>query len=679
MSDDLPDVQFSDQTDETSSKKTPDGAPDSSAPGLAQPIEPAGSEPSTGQPVESSPASDERTGMPQEADYAAELRQSLRQESSQPEKPAPHLWQRMTRSLRRDRQPDVAASPTAGETPAHTLAEPPTSLTSPGQMLEGETSVPESPGMVDKNPESAEPAETPEAETPGAEKPDQDDEWLPEGLAVAQYLDTLAPDANPPDETAASEADWMANLRRETVPPEASDAENEESRGTDSLREFIARLRGQGMQEKDAELSDDLLTGRLERSLGLSPQDNAPTETNTGEPDQVVFDTSQAPLFEKTSPYAAEPLPADLDLSEIFPDPHTSAEHEGSLPENQEAGFSGTNKEKPLEERLEALSYSAGAVPAGQEPTSQPQAGQASTPPEAAAPLETPTPASAQPLDLSKVEGKRASGGTARLSVDDAYAATYLTGIEHTSSEEEVQSPDYLLQQALDRAYPAEPVISNEDLRAIALEGYQETPGSQPGAAAPAENIGGSPTALQWVDQLRAQFASRSLVEKILLVEAVVAALVVIVAVPFFISAIMHGTSHQAITSATITPRSLPSNLPYPVGITLPGGWYFPLAKSTFINGKWQPATSEWLEGTEVRRVVAVPWNAQTEAVIRSFKPGDVVRVLLSNQETVEYKVTSIKRVPVTDTSILKDQTPSLVIILYQENADERWVILSEP
>jgi hypothetical protein len=41
--------------------------------------------------------------------------------------------------------------------------------------------------------------------------------------------------------------------------------------------------------------------------------------------------------------------------------------------------------------------------------------------------------------------------------------------------------------------------------------------------------------------------------------------------------------------------------------------------------------------------------------------------------------VASFQRVPVTDTSILKDQTPSLVIILYQENASERWVILSEP
>ena len=684
MSDDLPDVQFSDQTDDASSEPAPSGA---------QPVGPGDSELNAGQPGEAAPASGEPAGKPREADYTADLRQSLRQEGDRQEKPAPGLWRRMTRSLRRERRTGDTASPIAGEAPAQSLAEP------PAPAFEEES--PETAG------ESPEPAvETPAAsETPAEEMPAEDDEWLPEELAAAQYLETLAPEASQPEEPPASDEAWMADLR-EAIPPETSGPTDEEQRGADSLREFIARLRGQEGQENTAELSDDLLTGRLERSLGLSSQEGAPAGANdeeSQEPDQLIFDTSQAPLFEKNLPDDAGPLPPDLDLSEIFPDARTPADDEASLLENQEARFSDAGEENLPEEGFEALPPSAGEAPAGPEPAEGSQPGETPAPPEAASPLETPqpetpgetpAPPSIQPLDLSKTEEKRAPGETHRLSADDAYAVSYLTGAEYIppeEEEEEAQSPDYLLQQALERARSAEPAISNEDLRAIALEDYQEAPESQPGAA-PVDNAGenlAAPVARpeaaarpspasrsSW--SLRDRFASRSLVEKILLVEAVVVALVVIVAVPFFILTIARNADRPA-ASAGIAPRPLPGSLPYPVGVTLPGGWYFPLAKSTFVDGKWQPVTSEWLEGTEVRRVVAVPWNSQTEAVVHSFKPGDVIRVLLSNQETAEYKVASVQRVPVTDTSILKDQTPSLVIILYQENASERWVILSEP
>jgi len=127
------------------------------------------------------------------------------------------------------------------------------------------------------------------------------------------------------------------------------------------------------------------------------------------------------------------------------------------------------------------------------------------------------------------------------------------------------------------------------------------------------------------------------------------------------------------------TPNPLPANLPYPTGLTLPGGWYFALGKSTFSGGAWKPSSSEWLEGTELRRVIALPWNPQTEAVFQTFKPGDRVSLSLNNTDLLVYKISEIKRVPASDASIMSDISPSLLVVLYREDAEERWVILAKP
>ncbi|NMC52982.1 MAG: hypothetical protein GYA48_05040 [Chloroflexi bacterium] len=116
----------------------------------------------------------------------------------------------------------------------------------------------------------------------------------------------------------------------------------------------------------------------------------------------------------------------------------------------------------------------------------------------------------------------------------------------------------------------------------------------------------------------------------------------------------------------------------YPVGMKLPGGWYFDLQPSYMENGEWKPQAAEWLEGSAIRRVIAVPWNAQTEAVVQTFTTDDKIQLYMSNEDIFAYQVSEVKRVPEDDTSVLFATKPSIVIILYQPKAEQRWVVIAE-
>ena len=134
--------------------------------------------------------------------------------------------------------------------------------------------------------------------------------------------------------------------------------------------------------------------------------------------------------------------------------------------------------------------------------------------------------------------------------------------------------------------------------------------------------------------------------------------------------------SHQPSTRIA---TAISSADPIPIGLELTGGWTFSLSRSTLSNGSWKPVNAEWLDGAEVRRVVAIPWSLQSEALVQSLRVEDLLRLSFSNQQTLQYKVVSVERVQVSDTSIFTMQKPSLVIILYKESATQRWVVIAEP
>jgi hypothetical protein len=122
----------------------------------------------------------------------------------------------------------------------------------------------------------------------------------------------------------------------------------------------------------------------------------------------------------------------------------------------------------------------------------------------------------------------------------------------------------------------------------------------------------------------------------------------------------------------------------YPTGLQLPGGWFFFLQQGQIQQsgsiGKWEPQGAEWLAGTTLRRVVAIPWSKQAEAVALSLESGDEIRLYLNNDQINSFYVEEVKSVEydnVRDTMI--DTQPSLAVILYRDDKADRFVILARP
>ena len=140
--------------------------------------------------------------------------------------------------------------------------------------------------------------------------------------------------------------------------------------------------------------------------------------------------------------------------------------------------------------------------------------------------------------------------------------------------------------------------------------------------------------------------------------------------------------SHRQQPALVVNPTPLATatlNYPVPIGLHLPGGWFFELKVGSLVDGKWTPQTSEWLEGTEIRRVIAIPWNKQVEAVIQTFTTGDIIGLDISNGDKIVYKVQSVSQVPASDSSVLYDTRPSLAIILINPDSNDRWIIIAAP
>jgi hypothetical protein len=120
-------------------------------------------------------------------------------------------------------------------------------------------------------------------------------------------------------------------------------------------------------------------------------------------------------------------------------------------------------------------------------------------------------------------------------------------------------------------------------------------------------------------------------------------------------------------------------NLPYPTGVSLPGGWSFQLGRGALENGRWEPAGAEWLEGTEVCRWVSLPWSRQLEAVIRTLNPDDPIELTMSNNDELVYSVYSVQEMTAEEIQQLDSNTPCLLIILTQAGSEARWVLTALP
>ena len=121
------------------------------------------------------------------------------------------------------------------------------------------------------------------------------------------------------------------------------------------------------------------------------------------------------------------------------------------------------------------------------------------------------------------------------------------------------------------------------------------------------------------------------------------------------------------------------SNLPYPTGVSLPGGWSFQLGKGSLQNGAWNPSGAEWLEGTEVCRWVSLPWSRQLEAVVRTLNPKDPIDLVMSNNDKFVYQVYSVQQLSPEELQQVDSNSPCLILILTQPDAEKRWVLTALP
>ena len=212
------------------------------------------------------------------------------------------------------------------------------------------------------------------------------------------------------------------------------------------------------------------------------------------------------------------------------------------------------------------------------------------------------------------------------------------------------------------------PVASMEEMRSTLLEDYSDRRSNQIEV-----NYTIDTPAIPEAKEPRARSLSKGERTMLLVLGVLVITLAVVVTLVFFKPA-----PQVVATPVVIRPTGeVISGASLPTGIELPGGWYFPIERNTLVDGKWQPRAAEWWEGSERPRLIAIPWNRQTEAVIQTFSPGDEV-VLSFDNGSVAYKVFEVKRVETGDTTIITDTSNALVVVLYQEDADMRWVITAK-
>ncbi len=305
---------------------------------------------------------------------------------------------------------------------------------------------------------------------------------------------------------------------------------------------------------------------------------------------------------------------------------------------------------------------------------------EASTAVAEAAPMEAAQAAAPEAAPAQPAEGAAAEF---RSMVHDRLTGAFTEQIE---VEPASPPPEVLHDQA--GLQPISPAAEPEEIEQPAAPGHsilsalrhegeavEEEPASMREAAledyvvAPAEEE----TGLSTVTRMRRSWRDmRPIDRRLLVVALVIVGLAVLTGSGFVVL--------NSIPTPTPAPTATASILPIPVSISLPGGLVFPLAVGIVgPDGKWNPTGPEWLRDTEICRWVALPYSVQLEAVLRTLKANDEIKLSMSNYDSVSYKVESIQQVPVADIPKLAPSTPSLLVILSKQDSDSRWVVTAKP
>jgi len=127
-------------------------------------------------------------------------------------------------------------------------------------------------------------------------------------------------------------------------------------------------------------------------------------------------------------------------------------------------------------------------------------------------------------------------------------------------------------------------------------------------------------------------------------------------------------------------PTPTPSNLPYPVKLTIvDSGFSFNLSRGRLEDGRWNPSGPEWLEGTEVCRWVAILYSRPLEAALRTLTQKDQLELVMSNGDVLVYDVYSITQMSIEDMQAVSSNSSCLLLVLADANTDTRLVVTAYP
>jgi hypothetical protein len=154
--------------------------------------------------------------------------------------------------------------------------------------------------------------------------------------------------------------------------------------------------------------------------------------------------------------------------------------------------------------------------------------------------------------------------------------------------------------------------------------------------------------------------------------------MILIMAVMIYFLFLIGRPYFQNSPTATPTYTQIPTYaIPEPFSVEFPGGWQFLLKTSRVPYPDWKPTRPEWLNGTQICKLIAIPWNIQIDAVYKTIVKGDVLTLMLDNKDQYSYIVNKLET-DSKDELIQKvnNPDPCLVIFLYKENSD-RWQVIS--
>jgi hypothetical protein len=129
------------------------------------------------------------------------------------------------------------------------------------------------------------------------------------------------------------------------------------------------------------------------------------------------------------------------------------------------------------------------------------------------------------------------------------------------------------------------------------------------------------------------------------------------------------------------TPTPVPTySIPTPFSIQFPGGWIFLLNTSQVVYPDWKPTQAEWLNGTEICKLIAIPWTKQIDAVYKTLIKGDKITLTMSNQDKFLYQIESLEKVSKENLiKMVNSNSPCMVIFLYKDGSTISQVLTSVP